>query len=80
MTDADFIEQVRRRSIDVAAMIGAKQYDTAGIAALTLARDAAAHNEQANMQQEQAGAYNLNALQVNPSVASNSETGWERDA
>ncbi len=71
MSDKDFIEQVRRRAIDVAALIGAKQYDAAGIAALTLASDAAAHNGQYAMRQEQAhsDAYKLNTLTVHLDAA-----------
>lgn len=51
----------------------------ATIKALELLTEAGGIVHQRQMQQEQAGGYNLASLKVNAETASNSETGWERE-
>ena len=68
-------EEVRKRSTDIAALILARRYDDAGRAAVSLCSFATQAKEQRTMRQEQAaGAYDLNALRVDTSAATDSET------
>ena len=63
----------------IAGKCGAGYPDAAGEAAVSLAQKALTTRLQHEMQQEQAGSYDLAALQVNASVPSNSETIYEEE-
>ena len=63
----------------IAGKCGAGYLDAAGEAAVSLAQKALTTRLQHEMQQEQAGSYDLAALQVNASVPSNSETIYEEE-
>ena len=63
----------------IAGKCGAGYPDAAGEAAVSLAQKALTTRLQYEMQQEQAGSYDLAALQVNASVPSNSETIYEEE-
>ena len=69
-------DTVVRDTLNIVGYAGNGRAQDAGRAAVNLMDIAADAKEQYIMEQEQ-GTYDLNALKVNPSVPSNSETGWE---
>ena len=70
---------VQRQARQIVGMCANGRTDAAGSAAVALSDIAADARNQYQMQQEQAGSYDLKALHVEASVPSNSETGWERE-
>ena len=70
------VQKQARRIMAMAANGRAKE---AAVAALTLSDTAADARNAYEMQQEQAGSYDLAALRVHADKPSNSETGWERE-
>ena len=72
-------EDVERGLMRIVGLCGAKRIDDAGRVTADLLERVENVRIQYTMQQEQAGSYDLAALSVNPSVPSNSETGWERE-
>ena len=76
--DADHVTKITRKQLAVLCrQLGPTHPTTVAIAGLCT--EAANITQQGQMQQEQQGAdrYDLTALRVDATAASNSETGWE---
>ncbi len=71
---------VERDAKRIVGMCGNGRTEAAGEAAVNLSQLGLTARLQYQMQQERAGGnYDLTALQVDATSASNSETGWERE-
>lgn len=75
-----FCKAVEKDAMNIVGLAGNGRSREAAEAAISLAQRALTQRNQYAMKQETAGEYDLKALQVDATSASNSETGWERDA
>lgn len=79
ITFEELCKEVNRRALRIYGQAGNGHASQAAEMALELSDYVSTQRQQVLMQQEQAGSYDLAALQVNASVPSNSETIYEEE-